>query len=289
MQNASWKPWMIVNFNLSLSQSVEVLFQQTFIYRFSASPLKAGELSMSVLSMNEVRRLSLGFPVLDDVFPGLEFGDFAVLHGSSVSFMFSTLSVRCQLPFARDGLDSSTVFVDGGNMFNPYLIAEIARSYGLDSRIVLEKVYVSRAFTAYQLSSLILEKLESALKRRRARLLIVSDVTSLFLDRDLPKVEARELFMKVCVKLSEIASERQTIIVVGYFPEKRSRQISFFEAFLFGKCNVLIRLRKIGKILSFALEDYARINPFTMDFTVDSASLALFCGGVDLGENRSVL
>ena len=280
---------MIVNFNLSLSQSVKVLFQQTFICRFSASSLKAGELSMSVLSMKEVRRLSLGFPLLDDVFPGLEFGDFAVLHGSSVSFMSSTLSVRCQLPLARGGLDSSTVFVDGGNMFNPYLIAEIARSYGLDSRIVLEKVYVSRAFTAYQLSSLILEKLESALKRRRARLLIVSDVTSLFLDRDLPKVEARELFMKVCVKLSEIASERQTIIVVGYFPEEHFRQSLFFEAVLFGKCNVLIRLRKTGGILSFALEDHARINPFAMDFPVDSASLASFCGGVSFGENRSVL
>jgi len=268
---------------------VEVLFQQTFICCFSASPLKAGELSMSVLSMKEVRRLSLGFPVLDDVFPGLEFGDFAVLHGSGVSFMSSALSVRCQLPLARGGLDSSTVFVDGGNMFNPYLIAEIARGYGLDSRGVLEKVYVSRAFTAYQLSSLILEKLESVLKRRRARLLIVSDATSLFLDRDLPKVEARELFMKVCVKLSEIASEKLAIIVVGYFPEEHFRQSSFFEAFLFGKCNVLIRLRKTGGILSFALEDHARINPFAMDFTVDSASLASFCGGVSFGENRSVL
>jgi hypothetical protein len=280
---------MIVNFNLSLSQSVEVLFQQTFICCFSASPLKAGELSMSVLSMKEVRRLSLGFQLLDDVFPGLEFGDFAVLHGSGVSFMSFALSVRCQLPLARNGLDSSTVFVDGGNMFNPYLIAEIARSYGLDSRAVLEKVYVSRAFTAYQLSSLILEKLESALKRRRARLLIVSDATSLFLDRDLPKVEARELFMKVCVKLSEIASEKQTIIVVGYFPEEHFRQSLFFETVLFGKCNVLIRLRKTGGILSFALEDHARINPFAMDFPVDSASLASFCGGVSFGENRSVL
>jgi hypothetical protein len=280
---------MIVNFNLSLSQSVEMLFQQTFICCFSASPLKAGELSMSVLSMKEVRRLSLGFPVLDDVFPGLEFGDFAVLHDSGVSFMSSALSVRCQLPLARGGLDSSTVFVDGGNMFNPYLIAEIARGYGLDSRGVLEKVYVSRAFTAYQLSSLILEKLESVLKRRRARLLIVSDATSLFLDRDLPKVEARELFMKVCVKLSEIASEKQAIIVVGYFPEERSRQSSFFEAVLFGRCNVLIRLRKMGEILSFALEDHARINPFAKDFPVDSASLASFCGGVGFGENRSVL
>lgn len=244
---------------------------------------------MSVLSMKEVRRLSLGFQLLYDVFPGLEFGDFAVLHGSGVSFMSSALSVRCQLPLARGGLDSSTVFVDGGNMFNPYLIAEIARGYGLDSRGVLEKVYVSRAFTAYQLSSLILEKLESVLKRRRARLLIVSDATSLFLDRDLPKVEARELFMKVCVKLSEIASEKQAIIVVGYFPEEHFRQSLFFEAVLFGKCNVLIRLRKTGGILSFALEDHARINPFAMDFPVDSASLASFCGGVSFGENRSVL
>jgi hypothetical protein len=241
---------------------------------------------MSVLSAKEARRLSLGFPALDEAFSGFEAGDFAVLHGNAASFAFSLLSVRCQFPHERGGLDSSVIFVDGGNMLNPYLIAEIAQSYGLDSTAVLERIYVSRAFTAYQLSSLILEKLDSALKKHRVQLLIVSDISSLFLDRDVPKVEAREFFMKICVKLAETASAKQIITIAGCFPERCSAQEAFFEAVLFGKCNVVISLEKTGNTLSFALEDHPKIKPFSIDVPVDFASLPTYLGGVGFGQNR---
>ena len=120
---------------------------------------------MSILSADKLRRLSLGFPTLDDVFPGFELGDLAVLQGNAASSMIFAMSVRAQLPLENGGLDSSTVFVDGGNSFSPYEIAESARDYGLDCKAALERVYVSRAFTAYQLSSLILEKLRSVFEK----------------------------------------------------------------------------------------------------------------------------
>lgn len=243
---------------------------------------------MSILSANKLRRLSLGLPILDDVFPGFELGDFAVLQGDAASFMSSILSVRAQLPHECGGLGSSTIFVDGGNLFSPYEVAETARDYGLDCKAVLEKVHVSRAFTGYQLSSLILERLHSFLRKNKARLLIVSDISSLLLDRDMPKLEGRDLFMKVCSKLSAIASERQTVVVVTYFPEGRSRQSLFFEAVLFGKCDVLIRLKKRGRFLHVFLEDHPRVKPFSMDFAADQSSSHVY-GGVSFGENRSVL
>jgi hypothetical protein len=231
---------------------------------------------MSVLPVSKLRRLSLGFPTLDSVFPGFELGDFAVLRGNAAPFLSFALSVRAQLSPEQDGLDSSIAFADGGNMFNPYLVAEIAREYGLDSRTVLQKIHVSRAFTAYQLSSLILEKLDSVLKRNETSLLIVSDVTSLFMDSDIPKTEAKELFMKICTKLSEVAARKQTTVVASYFPEKQSRQGLFLEAVLLGKCNILISMKKTGNVLVFALEDHPCFKPFSMDFTVDNPSLTSF-------------
>jgi hypothetical protein len=72
------------------------------------------------------------------------------------------------------------VFVDGGNSFDPYSVAEIARNYGLDSRAVLERIYVSRAFTAYQLSSLILEELESAVNTKSRSIDFLFAVSSSF-------------------------------------------------------------------------------------------------------------
>jgi len=239
--------------------------------------LKREECILSVLAAEKVRRLSLGVPVLDDVFPGFELGDFAVLYGHAVSFIVFDLCVRCQLPPNKGGLGSSVVFVDGGNSFDPYLVSEIARGYGLDSRSVLEKIYVSRAFTAYQLSSLILEKLEPFLKRRRSKLLVVSDVTSLFFDRDVPKTEAEDLFMKICSKLSDIAAKKKSIVVASYFPERRYKRGVFFEAVLYGRSNVLVRFKKRGKILSFILEDHPLVKPFSMDLpTTDYAPLTDF-------------
>lgn len=228
---------------------------------------------MSVLSAERTGRLSLGVSIVDDIFPGFEAGDFVVLYGDSVSFMSSNLCVRCELPPEKSGLGSSVVFVDGGNSFSPYLVAEIARGYGLDSRSILERIFVSRAFTAYQLSSLVLEKLEPSLNGKRAKLLVVSDITSLFFDKDIPKTEAKDLFMKVGAKLSEIAAKKQTIVIATYFPERRSKRGLFFEAVLFGRSNVIVKFERRGKALSFVLQDHPRVKPFSIDFQTDEVPL----------------
>jgi hypothetical protein len=87
---------------------------------------------LSVLSAERVRRLSLGVPVVDEVFPGFENGDFVVLYGDDSLLMSFVLCVRCVLPRDMGGLGSSVVFVDGGNSFSPYLIGDVARGYGFD-------------------------------------------------------------------------------------------------------------------------------------------------------------
>jgi hypothetical protein len=238
--------------------------------------LQVGGSILPVLSAKRVRRLSLGVQPLDDVFPGFEADDFVVLYGDSVSFMSSNLCVRAELSTDKGGLGSSVVFVDGGNSFSPYLVAEVARGYGLEPRSVLEGIYVSRAFTAYQLSSLIQEKLEPFLNSKRAGLLVVSDVTSLFFDEDIPKTEAKDLFIKVCAKLSEIAAKKRSIVAATYFPARESRRDLFFEAVLFGRSNVIVKFERKGKALSFVLQDHPRIKKFSIDFPSDEVSLTNF-------------
>jgi len=229
---------------------------------------------LSVLSAERVRRLSLGVSVLDGIFPGFEVGDFVVLYGDGVSFISFVLCIRCELSSDKGGLGSSVVFVDGGNSFNPYLVADIARSHGLDPRKALERIYVSRAFTAYQLSSLVLERLEPFLNGKKSKLLVVSDIASLFFDRDIPKTEAKDLFMKVCAKLSDIAAKKQVIVLATYYPERRSKRGLFFDAVLFGRSNVIVKFeRRGGKILSFVLQDHPRIKPFSIDFPTDDVPL----------------
>lgn len=109
----------------------------------------------------------------------------------------------------------------------------------------MEKIFVSRAFTAYQLSALIFETLEDALKQYRSKLVIISDITALFLDRDVPSREAVGVFSKTISYLSELAKQKDTIIVASCFPHKgRHRRRFFLESVLLGGAGLVIRLNE---------------------------------------------
>jgi len=239
--------------------------------------LQHGECNLSVLAVEKIRCLSLGVPVLDCLLPGFKPGDFIVVKGNAATFMSFLLSVRCQLRERKGGLNSSVVFIDGGNSFDPYLVAEVARSYSLDPQLALDRIYVSRAFTVYQLSSLILEKLDPFLRRTKSRLLLVSNINSLFLDGDASENEAKDLFVKVCSRLSKIAVGKKLVVIVTYSPERVSRKNFSFKTVLLSKSNISITLVRKGKILRFILEDHPHVNQFMIEFQMASrASLTAF-------------
>jgi len=232
---------------------------------------------VTALSRKSDRVLALGIPKVDDVFLGFQRGDFAVLFGHPICrTLLFLLSVRCQLPLRKGGLNSRVVYIDGGNTFDPYGVSSIAREYGLEPKSVLEKILVSRAFTAYQLTALIFEKLEETLKGYRSRLVIVSDITDLFLDRDVPKKEGRDIFMKMTRYLSELALNRQAIVVASYFPRLYSNRSLFLDAVLFGRANVVVSLKESKGILKFILEHHPNIKPFAVDFPSNAVTMDMF-------------
>jgi len=223
------------------------------------------------------RMLALGIPKLDEAFPGFQSGEFAVLVGRPLSTMLSfLLSVRCQLPFKRGGLNSRVVYIDGGNTFDPYAVSAIAQEYGLEPRSVLEKIFISRAFTGYQLTALIFEKLEETLKRYRSKLVVISDITGLFLDRDVPKTEGRDTFLKMTQYLSELATRRQAIVVASYFPRPYFSRNLFLESVLLGRATTVIRFKESKGGFKFALEDHPNIKPFVADFPSNAVTIDMF-------------
>lgn len=231
---------------------------------------------MTALSRKCNKVLALGISKIDDAFPGFQKGDFAILFGHSLcSRLLFLLSVRCQLPLKKGGLNSRAVYIDGGNTFNPYTVSAIAQEYSLEPKTVLENIFISRAFTAYQLTALIFEKLEKALKRHRSKLALVSDVAGLFLDRDVPKVEGRDLFIKMMRYLSDVA-ENGTIVVASYFPRPYSSRNLFLESVLFGRANTIIGIKESKGILKFFLEDHSNINPFTSDLLSNAVTMDMF-------------
>lgn len=232
---------------------------------------------MIALSRRSDRVLAIGIPKIDEAFLGFQRGDFAVLFGHPICrTLLFLLGVRCQLPLRKRGLNSRVVYIDGGNSFDPYGVSSIAREHGLEPKSVLERILVSRAFTAYQLAALVFEKLERTLKKCRGKLVIISDVTGLFLDRDVPEKEGVDIFMKMIQYLSELTSRRRAIIVASNFHRPYSSRSLFLDAVLFGRANVVVRLNGSQSVLKFVLEHHPSIKPFAVDFAFDAVTMDKF-------------
>src|SRR5659263_756688 len=71
------------------------------------------------------------------------------------------------------------MFVDGGNSFNPYALSKMAKSFGEEPRKVLSRIHVARAFTEYQMDSLI-HGLQDAVEQWNPAVLAISYLPSLF-------------------------------------------------------------------------------------------------------------
>ncbi|MEJ2241384.1 MAG: hypothetical protein P8Y18_04500 [Candidatus Bathyarchaeota archaeon] len=220
-------------------------------------------------------RLSLGIEKIDEIFPHFSLGDFVVFRGSSQS-LINILCVRAQLPCQLGGLGTNVVFVDGGNKFRLYDISTIAQSYELDPRVVLERIFISRAFTAYQLTSLILERLQKAIDVYDSKLVILSNLIQLYLDPDIPKKEAQEIFMQLTSYISNFAKNNQVIVLATNSNYSWSKQNKFFKEVLFARANVVIAIKKSNPGPQFVLEKHSQFNLGKAEFPSSEVTLTDF-------------
>ena len=221
--------------------------------------------------------LSFGIQSIDHIFQGAKPSNLTVLYDHPIcKNLIFRLCVRCQLPKTVGGLDSSTIYVDGGNSFNPYEISAIAREYGSAPKSTLERVFISRAFTAYQLSAIISETLEDALKRYKPKLVLISKITSLFLDRDVPPKEATELFKKMTLHLADLALKRNIIIVATCSNDEPSKRQIVLESILLRIADKTARFAETKGRLQLSIKNRDSPETLTADILRDEATLEKF-------------
>jgi hypothetical protein len=221
--------------------------------------------------------LALNMRNINQLFPGFAVGDFAVLYGSpSVLSLASLLCVRAQLPNQLGGLGSDVIFVDGGNTFRLYQVARLAQLHQLNPREVLERIYISRAFTAYQMTSLIMAQLKETVKRYDAKLVIISDIAGFFLDKDIPEEEARRIFSQVTAYLSTFAKENQVILITTYPPHQDTRRNNFLQTLTCGRANIVISLRQTKYDRELVLEKHPSYVLGSAEFPSENLTLTEF-------------
>lgn len=221
--------------------------------------------------------LSLNMRNVNQLFPGFTIGDFAVIYGStSVLSLTSLLCVRAQLPSQLGGLGSHVVFVDGGNTFRLYQVARLGRLYQLDPKKTLENIYISRAFTAHQMTALILKKLKEKVKEYNAKLAIISDIAGFFLDRNVPEDEARRVYSQVTRYLSNFAKENKVVLVATYPPHQEKNRNNFLHALTCSRANTVISLRRSKYEREIILEKHPRYMPGVAEFPFENLTLTDF-------------
>lgn len=197
---------------------------------------------------------------VNEIFPGFAPGDFAVLQGSqSVLSLASLLCVNAQLPKQLGGLESSVIFIDGGNTFRLYQIVRLAQIHQLSPKNVLDNIFISRAFTAYQATSLITHQLKEVSKKCNAKLVIISDIAGFFLDKDIPDDEAQKTFSQTMSYLSSFTKENQIIVIATYPPHLDTARNKYLQTLTRANATVVLSLMQTSYSKRFVLEKHPRL------------------------------
>jgi hypothetical protein len=113
---------------------------------------------------------------------------------------------------ARLALEGPLQVLDGGNSLDVYAIARIARQHAARPETVLQRVYIARAFTCYQMSSLLVEHCDYPLPT------LVLDLLTTFYDENV-RLEERlrllELGLTALRRLSKQAPVAVSASPVG--------------------------------------------------------------------------
>ena len=148
---------------------------------------------------------------IDDLTGGFRSSQVTLLD-SDCSYATSLLYLLCIRAVSQ--FDEEVVWIDGGNDIDPYAIGSLCKRLRLDKREILSRMNVSRAFTAYQLVTLIDEKLEEQVERSAPSAVIVSSVADMFLDKDMKWMESHQLLRRCLEDVSRITKEHETISVI---------------------------------------------------------------------------
>ena len=100
------------------------------------------------------------------------------------------------------------IVLDGANRFDPYIASSFARKALIPPERILKRIRIARAFTCYQMATLMGERLNSFLKEEEEKpwVIILGPLTT-FLDEDVPEREVHPLFNRCLKKMEEMAME----------------------------------------------------------------------------------
>lgn len=223
------------------------------------------------------KQFTLKMPEIEELFSGFKAGDFAVIYGSqSVTSLISRLCVRAQLPTQFGGLDSNVVFIDAANKSSISSVVEAAELQRLDPKTALGRVINMRAYTAYRLTYLIMEKLQETVEASGAKLVIISDIVCSFLSDNVDDQEAKAVFKQIMSYLSSFAKRHRIIIIATYLSHESNKRNTILQEISTSKANTVLRFTKTLYTSEVELEKHPSYMLGVVEFNPENTTLSDF-------------
>jgi len=202
-------------------------------------------------------KLAFNIPDIDGFFPGFKAGDFAAVFGpQAVTSLMSQLCVRAQIPRHLGGFETKVVFIDAANSSSLSTILEAAKLQQLDHDTLNENVVHTRVYTAFRLTSLIMEELREAVESSDAKLVIVSDIVAPFLSDNVDDQEAKAVYSQIMGYLATFAKKHKVIIIATYLPHEATKRNYTLQEITSSKASTVLRFSKTPYTSEVELEKH---------------------------------
>jgi hypothetical protein len=181
---------------------------------------------------------------VDALLRGLEPGTITFID-SSDRLIFELVNLFCFN--AVNELHEEVLWIDGGNSVNPYELSAICKRYRVPPEEVLHNITVSRAFTAYQMSTLIEDMLDPEVDRIRTGLVVVvSCFPDLFQDADMNWTESLQLMRRAMEKLRALTEERSLITIITNYGQAKPMSRKGLRSLLYDGADRVVRIEGKG-------------------------------------------
>lgn len=189
------------------------------------------------------RVLDTSIVQLDELVGGFRASKVTLLDSDN-SYSSTLLHLLCVRAISQ--FDEEVVWIDGGNLVDPYSISSLCKRLRLDKKDVLSRINISRAFTAYQLVTLIDERLEEQVRRSTPCAVIVSSITELFLDKDMKWMEAHQLLRRCVESISRITKDYETITIISNDTHHHVRPSPALTTLLYDGADAVLQIHGRG-------------------------------------------
>jgi hypothetical protein len=205
------------------------------------------------------RILNTSIASIDDIIRGFRPSTVTLLD-SDTRYASELLHILCVQALAE--FDEEVIWIDGGNAVDPYVISALCKRRGLDSRELLSMVNVARAFTAYQLASLVDGFLDKETRESAPSTIIISSISDMFMDKDVRRSEAHQLLRGCAKEIGRVTRESEAITVVTSHTPGRVKLDPRMTALLSDAFDVYVQMRCVRDGIAVRMPREARSTSF---------------------------